>query len=457
MRSDPQNTPPVRWYGSLIVRAVLLCAVLLCCLLALFLVITRHYFREVVTEMESQARALGDNVVLEFEENPDVDLDALTNDLLEMYSSLDAVELDPHTQDAPFSSFAIEPGDDGALTKVARVPVTLGEHVFMLTISVRTRPQTEILNAFKNKYLATLAIVFVLTLGLMVYFIARILRPLRDLSRSCARIAEGDLQDVTVRHNYGEILALERVFNRMVASLREKEVVEANLRQSQRLSALGNLAAGVAHDVRNPLNAIKLLASHALDTLGGAPESKAAAKQLTTIRNEVNRLEEIMSGFLSLAKERELQPEPVRVDALLDECVRLVAKDAEMREVKLIAELRAGETVLTLDPKLWTRAIINVLINGMQACPKGGRVRLFSRLTGTHCEIEVRDDGPGLSDEAAERAFEPYFTTKPAGTGLGLSITRGIVEEHNGAISLSSAEGMGCQVLITMPLEGKPL
>jgi signal transduction histidine kinase len=102
-----------------------------------------------------------------------------------------------------------------------------------------------------------------------------------------------------------------------------------------------------------------------------------------------------------------------------------------------------------------TRAILNVVINGMEACPKGGRVRLFSRVTDQACEIEIRDDGPGIPKEAAERAFDPYFTTKPTGTGLGLAITRGIVEEHGGTITLTGSEDQGCQVLITLPLKAK--
>jgi two-component system sensor histidine kinase FlrB len=110
-----------------------------------------------------------------------------------------------------------------------------------------------------------------------------------------------------------------------------------------------------------------------------------------------------------------------------------------------------------VDPKAMTRAILNVLFNALDACPAGGRVRLFSRVTDRSCEVEVRDDGPGMSKETAERAFEPYFTTKSTGTGLGLSITRGVIEEHGGAIALSSVENQGCQVLITLPLETRPI
>ena len=235
----------------------------------------------------------------------------------------------------------------------------------------------------------------------------------------------------------------------MVGSLREKELMERKLHEAQRLTSLGTLAAGVAHDVRNPLNAIKLLSSHALDQLRA---EDPAEKPLRTIRQEVDRLEEIVSSFMSLARERELSPEPRHADQLLRDCIDLLAKDAESRRVRMSAELRGGDLKLLLDEQEWKRAVLNILLNALEACPPDGRVRIFSRVTDVDYEIEVRDDGAGLDKEAIERAFEPYFTTKPGGTGLGLSITRGIIEAHGGGISMSSSEGQGCQALIRMPV-----
>lgn len=446
--------PGVRWHESLIVRVILLCVVLVLCLLGSVLAITRHYAVEVVREMEAHAREVGDEIVLQIKEHPDVALDVLEDDMMNLHPGFNEIRLEEDAK--ALTPFAFEPGKNGRMTKVARVPLLLADgREVLLTVRISSSPQTEIVQAFKNKYLSALAAVFMVTLALMVYFIAKLLRPLGELSESCAQIGSGNLKDVAVRRNSGEILALEQTFNRMVSSLREKEMMEAKLRQAQRVSALGTLAAGVAHDVRNPLNTIKLLTGHVTDKLRETPQSDSTVKQLDTIRNEVNRIENIVSGFLSLAKERSLEPEPSRVDALLEECLGLVRKDAEARGIQLVAELRAGDTTLMLDPKQWTRAVLNVLINAMEACGEGGRVRLFSRVTDTACEVEIRDNGRGLTKETAERAFDPYFTTKDSGTGLGLSTTRGIVEEHGGTITLSGAEGIGCQVLITLPLESE--
>jgi signal transduction histidine kinase len=449
---------PVRWFNSLVVRVIALCAVLILCLLGSVYILTAHYFLEVVREMENQTLEMANDVEIWFNEHPDEfpDFEQVQEDLrIEHGDSILRVstpDADMAQQIGVVSQFTNE-GNIITRYQIMRE----GMQPIQLTAQFHIQPQTAILRAFKNRYLLALTTGFLVTLGLMIYFIVKSLRPLSDLSDSCAKISEGKMDEVEVRKNYGEILALEQTFNHMVRSLREKEQVEKNLRQAQRLSALGTLAAGVAHDVRNPLNSIKLLSSHALDTLQAADESAIAVTQLRTIRNEVDRLDEIVSGFLALAKERELQPEPVRIDHLLEECVHLVAQDAKDRGIHLTSDLRSGDTELSLDPKQFTRAILNVLINALEATPAGGRVRLFSRILENDCQVEIRDDGPGLTKEAAERAFDPYFTTKPTGTGIGLSITRGIVEEHGGTIELSCVLGQGCHVLISFPIRREGL
>lgn len=450
--SRPERTR-IRWHNSLIVRVAVLCAVLVLCLLGSVYIMTGHYYHEVVREMDERATELAHSVEIWLEEHPEEEIlpDSIPDDLATLSDGAPLeLELVPKLSEP--SRIAPRLTEEGYVFMATQYFERDGQWV-RLTARFAVDPQTEVVRAFKNRNLVALSVGFLLTLGLMIYLIAKTLRPLRELSESCAEISSGNLKDVTVRGNSGEVLALEETFNRMVGSLREKEVVEANLRQAQRLSAIGNLAAGVAHDVRNPLNAIKLLSGHAIDTLQDSGTKETAVKQLQTIRREVHRLEEIVSGFLSLAKEEELRPELRQIDSILEECLALVRKDAEARDIRLADELRAGDTALMIDPKQWTRAILNVLINALEACPPGGRVRLFSRITDRACEVEIRDDGPGMTKEQLERAFDPYYTTKKTGTGLGLSIMRGIVEEHGGSVTLSSTPGHGCQVLISVPLE----
>lgn len=440
----------VRWRDSLIVRAMVLCGVLILCLLGAVYILTGHYYQQMIRDMDAEAATIARSIEVSLEENPLEDPRDLPKEVLDFDSERVDVYFMPSSE-GPSREQHQDPAGNYVLVSTEYIPV--GDEDWLLTIRFSIDPQTEIVRAFKNRYLALLSLGFLIALGLMLYLIAKTLRPLRELSDSCAQISEGNLEPLKIQGTTGEVLALETTFNQMVESLREKEVVEANLRQAQRLSSIGNLAAGVAHDVRNPLNAIKLLSSHAIDTLEDGDGVAGATKQLRTIRTEVNRLEEIVSGFLSLAREEELHREPQVIDTLLEECVRLVQKDAEDRQVHFTSELRCGDTQLMLDRKQWSRALINVLINALEACPPGGRVRLFSRRTENACEVEVRDDGPGMSEETLERAFDAYYTTKTTGTGLGLSITRGVVEEHGGKITLSSSAGNGCQVLISIPLK----
>lgn len=460
MAPVPSRPVPIRWRQSLIFRTIALCTVLLLCLLGLVYVLTSHFYTQTIVEMRRQAEAIAEDVVVHLNANPDESLDALAGRYHDDYTDVELSEIPAAEEEVEVPArVSVHMGDDGRVTKTAQTMIQLADRRILVQTSVTLSPQTEIVRAFMNRNLIALTALFLITLGLMIYFIRKTLRPLGELSESCAQISAGNLKEVAMRNSSGEVLALERAFNRMVASLKDQEQMESRLRQAQRLSSIGNLAAGVAHDIRNPLNAIKLLAGHTLDTLAASGSSadaeQRAVRQLNTIRTEVHRLEEIVSGFLSLARESELQPEEVRIDQLIDECIRLVRKDAEDRRVRLIAELRAGDASLTLDPKRWSRAILNVLINAMEACPAEGRVRVFSRLRDADCQIEIRDDGPGMSRETLEHAFDPYYTTKPTGTGLGLSITRGIVEEHGGTIELSSGEGPGCQVLITLPLTSR--
>ena len=434
-------------------RVLLLCCVLLLCLFGSIFLIVRYTIREAAREVESESYRIAQEVYQLLADYPSLESAEVAGRIMQGRSDA-FVSIDPlhGSDDLPERRVYQEYNEDGTVQRIAVIPLERLDMI--LTVHFNTQATMDVLRVFKNRYILMVTIVFIITLWIMIYYIHKTLRPLLDLSDTCAAITEGNLQTVRIASSTGEVQLLERKFNDMVESLREKEVMEVKLRQAQRLSALGNLAAGVAHDVRNPLNAIKLLSSHAIDSLGVNGESPAV-KPLMTIRNEVDRLEEIVSGFLSLAKERELAPEPNKVDELLADCVRLFQKDAEVRGVTLIAELHAGDTMLMLDGKQWSRAILNLLLNSLEACKPGGHVRLSSCLRDDACHILVEDDGPGLPQAAVEQVFDPYYTTKPGGTGLGLSITRGIVEEHGGVIELHSTEGRGCRVSIRVPLKQK--
>ncbi|HOQ88831.1 MAG TPA: HAMP domain-containing sensor histidine kinase [Candidatus Hydrogenedentes bacterium] len=442
------------WRKSLLMRGGLLCAVMLGCLFLAAGGITRHFFRESARQMEAQTEEIIRNIEVRLDQGFYGDLGKLERDLRDLHRGFDIhlqEQADTGEQALTKPSFSYERLADGRFLRTVRVPVRSGVTPMLLTVSMEIEPQREVLLALTNRFMLVVVGTFITSLALMFWVLAQTLRPLRRLAEKCAAVSRGALETVATRGARGEVLELENTFNRMVESLREKEEIEAKLLQAQRLSALGTLAAGVAHDVRNPLNAIKLLSSHALDR-ADTRQSPSAVRALETIRGEVERLESIISRFLALARETELRPAPIDADRFVLDALELVRRDAENRGVTLQVEAGTGGLIVLVDANQLSRALLNVVMNALEACPKGRRVRVFSRVTAEHWEMEVRDNGPGMSAEVQRHVFDPYFSTKPGGTGLGLSIARNIVEEHGGEMELSSSEGQGCQVVMRLPL-----
>ena len=185
MTKLPATYPRVRLRDSLIVRVIVLCVVLVLCLLGSVYEISRHYFGEVVREMEAQTQDIANRITFHLEEHSGASLSDVEHDVQQLYPGT-IIKLDDTKSDTEFVPFTVEKTASGELVKTGRLLLEIPGQKIMLTARVSLAPQTELIRAFKNKYLALLAAVFVVALGLMIYFIARILRPLSDLAESCA-------------------------------------------------------------------------------------------------------------------------------------------------------------------------------------------------------------------------------------------------------------------------------
>ncbi len=223
-----------------------------------------------------------------------------------------------------------------------------------------------------------------------------------------------------------ELGGISRSINEM-ASVRGK--LELELRREDRLRALGRVAAGLAHEIRNPLNSIRLtvqLLERRLET------NSVRREDLQTVRAEVDRLSSLLNDLLDLQRSREPHPGMQPVAPLLQHCIKLVERQAEMQSTSVLLQEGAGNLCAFFDAQQLTQTIVNLLLNALEASPSGGVVRVRTSEENGVATVEVEDEGPGLNPEQQQHLFEPFYTTKPAGTGLGLAVSRELIRSQGG-------------------------
>ncbi|HEX9916675.1 MAG TPA: ATP-binding protein [candidate division Zixibacteria bacterium] len=230
---------------------------------------------------------------------------------------------------------------------------------------------------------------------------------------------------------------------------------EEEAKKAERLSALGNLAAGVAHEIRNPLNAISIAAQRLKNEFSPTANQREYLSFTQTMLDEIKRLNQIINQFLSLAKTQKLNLVAVDLKELLEDILQLLRIEAEEKGVVLKQEL-TDLPKLEIDREEMKKAILNIILNAVQATRTGGEVRLSASQDRTSKEviIEIKDTGEGISKENLSKLFQPYFSTKDKGAGLGLSIAYRIITDHKGKIDVESQEGMGTTFTIKLPYKG---
>ena len=227
--------------------------------------------------------------------------------------------------------------------------------------------------------------------------------------------------------------------------------------ESERLNALRLLAAGVAHEIGNPLNSLHIhlqLMERSVQKLHD--DEKAELEQsIDVARSEVNRLDSIVTQFLKAIRPSRPQLRPESVNTIVEEAVRFFAPELQDRGIVVEQELRSDLPLLQLDRDQMKQAFYNVIKNSVEAMHRDGSLRIRTDLADTHVIVRFIDTGGGMSAENLSRVFEPYFTTKAAGSGLGLLIVRRIVREHGGELSIESSEGRGVTLTIRLPFIDK--
>jgi two-component system, sporulation sensor kinase E len=227
--------------------------------------------------------------------------------------------------------------------------------------------------------------------------------------------------------------------------------------ESERFNALTLLAAGVAHEIGNPLNSLHIhlqLMERQANKLDGAARDEFQ-ESIDIARSEVNRLDSIVTQFLRAIRPSKPQLQPENVNTIVEEAVRFFAPEIQDRDIAVEQELRSDLPLLRLDRDQMKQAFYNVIKNSLEAMKRGGILRIRTDRDDTHVLVSFVDTGSGMSAGNLSRVFEPYFTTKPSGTGLGLLIVRRIVREHGGELSIESSEGKGLTLTIRLPYVDK--
>ncbi len=247
--------------------------------------------------------------------------------------------------------------------------------------------------------------------------------------------------------------------NRHLAGIVE---MERQLVKAERLSALGLLAAGVAHEIRNPLNAISMASQRLKRQF--APEDEGAAEEFHSlagvIRDEIRRLNGIIEEFLTFSRSRRLQRQDCAVAEVLQKIVLLVREEAAVRDIAIETDWGSAPTVLAMDVDKLQQALLNIIKNAMESIAGAGKIAIaVKKPPGRHLVIRIADTGCGMTTEEVERIFNPEYTTKEKGLGLGLPLAHEIIRGHDGEIRVYSREGEGTTFEILLPAEtvnGRP-
>jgi signal transduction histidine kinase len=322
-----------------------------------------------------------------------------------------------------------------------------------LTRDLRGREQlvADQLDAHERRavYATVLLALLAAAIGLGVMFLAqRALAPLAPLAASAKQIARGEYrQRVEVRTD-DEIGALASEFNAMAAALEEREL---RLIRSERLAAVGRVAAQITHEVRNPLSSIGLNAELLEEELGALDGDGEARTLARAIVKEVDRLGEITEQYLRFARLPRPKLEREDLNGIVESLLAFLREELSARGVRVEAQLAPALPLVAADENQVRQALLNILRNGAEAMRDGGRLRVATAVEDGQVIVRIDDEGEGIAVEDQAKIFDAFFSTKESGTGLGLALTQQIVVEHGGTIDVASQPGRGCTFTVRLP------
>jgi two-component system NtrC family sensor kinase len=350
-----------------------------------------------------------------------------------------------------------------------------GATIGMLYVGVLERPFTDSLWRTLFVFLGIAAGGIALVYLVSVRVARRISQPIHAMALAAQRIAHGDYSQAVDGGGDDELGYLARSFNTMTAEVQlahqalresadelERKVEErtaelkrmqAQMIQSEKMVAIGKLAAGVAHEINNPLTGVLTNSSLMLEDLA---DDHPWREDIQTIVNETLRCRKIVKGLLDFSRQTKPQRTLLDLNQVVEDTLSLVRNQTVFRNTKIVYDLDPHLPTVLADADQMRQVVLNIVLNAAEAMPQGGELRVASApdVGKKTVELRISDTGPGIPDEVRARIFEPFFTTKKTGTGLGLAVAYGIVERHHGQIRIDSARGKGTAFTVSVPIGG---
>ena len=347
-----------------------------------------------------------------------------------------------------------------------------GQVVGILYVGLLERAYASIRDRVILSFFAIASVGFLLIIGITYVMISNITRPIGDMVAATRSITAGRFDQEIRAAGQGELTLLADSFNTMAASLRamkmdleewgrtleekvrqrteEVTAMQVRVAQSERLASLGMLAAGVAHEVNNPLGGILALTALTLEDL---PADHPHRRNLEVVVQQTERCRDIVKGLLDFSRQSDATMEELEANAVLEQTLDLVVQQSAFLNVSIVREWADGLPAVTGDRSQLQQVFLNILVNAVQAMDERGTITIRTGTTGGQVEIAIGDTGCGIPSDVIDRIFDPFFTTREGGrgTGLGLAIAYGIVTRHRGHIRVTSAVGRGTTFTIQLP------
>lgn len=330
--------------------------------------------------------------------------------------------------------------------------VTTFETIGFLRLGITKEYLYKKINSIKHKlYLLSAGVIFIGTM-LGLWMARKILKPILILNKGVKRVGEGEVGVEVPVVGEGEIKELAVSFNKMSVKLKELiddiKAAQENLIRTEKLYAIGEFSAGVAHEIKTPLTSIKMLmqtVKHKRQVL--------SSKDIEIIEGEINRIDRIVKEFLAFARPEKVEKTDVNINNVLEEVIAITRPKMEQSAIHLVQTFSSSKPMIKGNHDALKQVFLNIVLNAMQAMDgKGGTLSMETTVNEGTLLVLIKDTGVGIPEKDLNRIFDPFFTTKEEGTGMGLALTYNIVNDHSGKIDIDSKPWIGTTVKVTLPL-----